>query len=1396
MANRSNADVLTLVAQAKGFDATGKSIDKVSAELLAMLGPLGKITKLDIESMLSKTGRRAGDAVGTLKVLAEIMDKNNNKFVITAQRVGDVGNQYELLATKVKKSVEIVTEAERKAAKEAEKAQRQREKAVDRAIAASERDEKRAAKLAADAANRAARQPDVADINKQLGGFKGGLTNAGVLAIDRANKNLLDLLSKSNITTPRLNQIFSAILKNDRSVLDSLTEGEQKVSIALRRLSAAFDQAGSAGQRTQNVLIGFRGMLRLLEVQQLHSIISSLTSYFEQASAKSIELTGHIAAIQTISQSAQRSTLDWRDALVSLSNAYGLGVIDIAKAGYEAISNQVAKGASITPFLAQAFEFARATASSAAESVDVLSSALNGYGLSTESTQKVAAILFKTIDLGRVKASELANTLGNSTPIASALGISFEELMAGISTLTVQGIRTDTALTLMNNIMLKLMKPTKGMQELFDQWGVSSGEAAVKTFGFIGILERLSQVAQKGGIAAIAADLNDMRAIRAIEGFLSNDSLKNYKDNLSNITEGQKEYKNAVVLTAEALQNKLAVEFEKLNNLFIGGIGFKKNEMFLTAIQQVGGLDKAVDGFAEALLSTTHILIQMGIPFVNLNTLLEQSNIGFSKLAPTLLTAGTAYLVLYRAGNMLTGLLPVINRSINNVTSVSHPAAVALGTLGERFGIIQKNAFNGTLQFTSFASKLANIAAVAIPAVIGALTFLSAIEEERQRKMLTARSDFIASIAQANVQANKALQESTTKLNESLTNSLTTNLKKYNLYFSVFQSRLNAFATEATKSISKFEIQHFEESLIGKTAIQRLKMISERYAELANDTEALFNAQNYEAAEKHVEKLVELTKQYKDEQRKVTEEVKKTTDKLREASEDKAFEYKYFTKSDNRKMKAFGQRSGGFQADAEAALAAKDFEKADKLIERAIAAREKSMSLSESIVSSQGFGKPKGLAQYQDLLDTRIKIQEAMGQAAIASGRGDKMSEWSEKMHGFIEKNLAGATALNNKLQEVQNSIEQINATIDKATSKRFTEKQNLLENITNFAGGLEDVVNRTTPGNAVGSFDVGSLLGQRRYTQEEFKLVLETTSIYGKLFQAKNELQKALMADSGATEDEKLKRFQAAKDILDAYIKSQEKLRNIIKGNNESRYFDLPVPTEFTTGKGINQRSAAQILEQIQKLGNDAVVSNDNVKLQEALIQKLRGDSEVANAELVKATKEIGDLFKDKLPETFKAATEAIKAAEDPIKAIQERLKETLKNLREEVEKMTPKLKDLAPSPPTGNALGGFLGGSYGGAFAGGGFIDGPLGRDNLMIRAHAGEFVVNAEAAQRFYPQLTAMNSMYTAAPNYNNGGPITQVGDININASLTGKTDIDVVTLGRALQRELKRGTIRFN
>jgi len=1404
------ADTLKLVATTEGFDAAGLTLNQVSDKLVEISKKIGDVQKVDVFSPLEESGKRV---INELQGVVTVVDGLGNSFKLVTEQIGKTKERYRLVADSVVNSTGDMVKAEEdrkkkleQAAKKLEadakkeesqrraryreikryvdqelKVERDRVKAIEdaskRAIKAG-REEWQVRKLLAQQSNREAAIPMVSGLNQELGGFKSNFTNSGILAIDRANKSVLDILTKTGMGEARLREVFVATKTNNRTILATLSEDEQKLSIGLRRMAGAFETAANAGKRTQNIMIGMHGIIRLLQVQQMHGVISSLQNYFQQADEKALQLIGKIAEIQTISQDAKLSTDQWKDSLIQLSNAYGLDVMDVAKAGYEAVSNQIAQGAAITPFLAQSFEFARATSSTAAQSVDLLSAALNGYGLGLESVQKVSSILFKTIDVGRVTAAELANTLGNSTPIANALGISLEELGAGIATLTIQGIRPHTSLTLMNNIMLKLLKPTSDMKELLDEWGVASGQAAIEAFGFGGVLARLDKEFQSGGLGRIAELAGDMRAIRAEAGLLAGGSFDKFNENLNKMIHGQELYNEAVKITAESIATKLAKEQQKLNNLFIGEVGTRKNEIFLRTVEQIGGLDRAAAGLATGLVTVTDLLGQAAVAAYYLTVPFELLGLGMGRILPTILSSGIAYLTLARTFAPLAKNLLLTNVSMGDLMATGNSSLPVLARMAQGLGIVELNASRTALQFTKMAANVGNFAMVGIPLAIAAYSYFTAMVEEAERKRANAASDFLNRLSESSLETTKRIQFANQKVTEDTVSGFKENLKNLNLYYSVFQSRLNAFSKEALGVTSKFKTEDFENSLIGKTSIERLALLAQRFKEINTAVKDLSINNKWEEAQKSTEKLLDITKSYRQEQQKILDIVTKVTEKLKEQSEDKEFEYSIFNKSQRRQFRATAGRADEFKDQALGALGVGDLDTADKLIERAISIREKAQSISESIASSRGFGRPKGLEDYQELLRIRGEINKQIGDSAKKDNLTD-MESVARSWDTNINKMIGNLEAVKTKMQELNSEAEKLKSAFEKAQSIQAEKQTNFRDSVKAYASEAADFMGREK------QYSV-------QFHDEAPKEHIAIWHLRRKLAVEHEALAKDLL--EGKPEAKLKERAEEVKKVIQDIGNAYSSLNEKTLKYNEMAVIAVTPPMEFQTGKGDRTKTFGTTFREIFESGRDITEKDKEYQKQITLTNDLKVAVETVGVELKKSAETLGTLLRENVPEALKAVNEALKNSNDGTKELINSTTKLMKELKESSGSTIPFLKDIEPKGGTiqGRANGGLLNAI--GKYANGGYLNGPFGRDNMLIRAHGGEFMVNAESAANFRPQLAAINS-FSNPTSYNTGGPITQVGDIHINANVTGDSTADVIEIGHKLNREMLRGTVRL-
>lgn len=478
---------------------------------------------------------------------------------------------------------------------------------VDKATASLKRlqDQEKAAQ-----ALKRSQDATVAEANlRSLPGAKAD-SPAQAAAVEAAFARVRTAIEAGTVSLGRFQSIYAQLQNNPKAILPGLTGEETRVAAAIRDLQTGFKTAGDRAQEfgaKVNSSLAFVG--RIFSSQVIGRITgfisSSLNEGFESAQKFSIK----IAEIQTISQNASLTTQQWSEGIRRLSAEFGNNQLDVAEAAYEAISNQVVKGAEAFDFIRSASEFARAGVTSLANAVNLGSSAIKAYNLTAEDSDRIFASFFKTIELGRLRASDIANTFGRVATTAAQTGVSLDEVNAALATITVRGVPVDEAITLINNVMLKLIRPTDEMKKLLEEWGVASGSAAIATFGFSGVLQKLDEEAKKGS-TRLGDLFNQIRAVRGAFS-LSGNAFGDFTANLQEIQNAGDSYKNAAKIVSESFGQQLKVELNKIALFFSEEFGDKAIRSIVNISKDFGGLSETV----KTLTNTTVQLVKVGVAY-------------------------------------------------------------------------------------------------------------------------------------------------------------------------------------------------------------------------------------------------------------------------------------------------------------------------------------------------------------------------------------------------------------------------------------------------------------------------------------------------------------------------------------------------------------------------------------------------------------------------------------------------------------------------------------------------------------------------------------------------------------------------------------------------------------
>ncbi len=121
---------------------------------------------------------------------------------------------------------------------------------------------------------------------------------------------------------------------------------------------------------------------------------------------------------------------------------------------------------------------------------DLVTSAMNAYGAENLSAAKATDILTATVREGKAEADALAQSMGQVLPLASEMGVTFDQVGAAVAAMTRTGTDAATASTQLRQILSGLIKPAQGAENALKTMGTSSSELrkTLREDGLIAVL--------------------------------------------------------------------------------------------------------------------------------------------------------------------------------------------------------------------------------------------------------------------------------------------------------------------------------------------------------------------------------------------------------------------------------------------------------------------------------------------------------------------------------------------------------------------------------------------------------------------------------------------------------------------------------------------------------------------------------------------------------------------------------------------------------------------------------------------------------------------------------------------------------------------------------------------
>lgn len=337
----------------------------------------------------------------------------------------------------------------------------------------------------------------------------------------------------------------------------------------------------------------------------------------------------------------------------------------IASAGLE--------GASAISVLEQASKASASGLGDVAQIADLATSALNAYGSETLSAEGATDVLTAAVREGKLSSEELAGAMGGVLPIASNLGVSFDEVGATLAAMSRTGTNAANGATQLNSILAGLLKPTNQAEDALRSMGLSSSglKQQIKDEGLLSVLETLKTEFDKNSDAAAQVFPN----IRALKGVLdlTGKSAETTKIIFDKLAVAQGSTKKAFDATSKSASFKLKKalngareSFAQMGSVLLTGL--------LPAIQNITGvITNLFTKFTNLDGVTQQLILGAGALIIALPTLLglfgTLTGVVGALLSPIGLVAaglaGIAYIIATNWSEVAPVLVGIFNRFVD-----------------------------------------------------------------------------------------------------------------------------------------------------------------------------------------------------------------------------------------------------------------------------------------------------------------------------------------------------------------------------------------------------------------------------------------------------------------------------------------------------------------------------------------------------------------------------------------------------------------------------------------------------------------------------------------------------------------------------------------------------------
>lgn len=304
-----------------------------------------------------------------------------------------------------------------------------------------------------------------------------------------------------------------------------------------------------------------------------------------------------LAKVNTIADTTQVPLDKISQEVMALSNKTGVAANALAEDVYNAISAGQKTGDAVN-FVSYSTKLAKAGFAETSQTLDVLTTILNAYGMSADKVGTVSDMLIQIQNKGKVSVGELSSAMGKIIPTANAYNVSLEQLGATYAIMTSNGTEAAETTTYANSMLNELGKSGSTADKILRKVaGGGFSDLMANGSSLAEVLNILQTEAQKSG-KTIADMFGSAEAGRAAVSILSN-GVDGFNASVEEMIKSTGATETAFGIMADTTENKMAKAKNSINNLQIV-LGQNLLPIVGNVADKVAGVVTRVSEFAQA----------------------------------------------------------------------------------------------------------------------------------------------------------------------------------------------------------------------------------------------------------------------------------------------------------------------------------------------------------------------------------------------------------------------------------------------------------------------------------------------------------------------------------------------------------------------------------------------------------------------------------------------------------------------------------------------------------------------------------------------------------------------------------------------------------------------------